>query len=110
MSQQELYMYDFFSEMKPIVKRLYISHCSIDKINFFCDCIFNILSGNIQMIAPASRKQLYPHRKLIDLLNNKKVGIRRKRHSLSTTNGLRLLRIIQPSVSNHLKKRHGIKQ
>ena len=103
-------MYEFFSGMKPIVKRLYISHCSIDKIKFFCNCIFKVLSGNIQMIVPVSRKQLNPHRKLIDLLNNKKVGIRRKRHSLSTTTGLRLLRIIQPSVSNPLEKRHGIKQ
>ena len=61
--------------MKPIVKQLYTLHSSIDKIIFFA-IAFSICSAVISRIAPASRKQLTPHRKLIDLLNNKKVGIR----------------------------------
>ena len=74
--------------MKPIVK-LYISHCSIDKIKFFCDCIFNMLSGNIRMLAPASKKKLKSERRLNELLN-KKIGISRKPQGLSSSSGLKL--------------------
>ena len=110
MSCLDLYMFEFFNEIKPIVIKLYISHCSIDKMKFFCDCIFNMLRGIFRVLAPASKKKLNSQRRLIELLNNKKIGIARKRQGLSSSSGLKLLKLIQPSVSNHLKKRHGIAQ
>ena len=67
-----------------------------------------MFSGNIRMFAPASKKKLNSQIRLIELLNNKKIGISRKRQGLSGSSGLKLLKLIQPSVSNHLKKRHGL--
>ena len=110
MSQRDYYMFELFVQMKPIIKRLYVLNCSAGNIKFFCNCLFNIVHGHIKMVANVSRKKLKPLKKLIELLCSKKVGIRRKRQTLSTKAGLKLLKLIQPSISSHLKKRHGIEQ
>ena len=110
MSQQDYYMFEFFVKMKQIVKRLYVLHCPSENIKFFCNCLFNIVHGHIDMDANVSRKKLKKFEKLIEILCNKNVGILRKRQSLSTSAGLKLLSLIQPSISIHLRRRHGIKQ
>ena len=104
MSQQELYILDFFDDMKPIVKRLYILHCSVDKIKFFSDCIFNIVRGHIQMTVSASRKKLEKHKQMIETLCNKKVAIVRKRQTLSSKQGLKLLGLITINFHSFTKK------
>ena len=103
-------MFEFFVKMKVIVRRLYILNCAPENIKFFCNCLFNIVNGHIDMQANVSRNKLQRFEKLIEILCNKNVGIRRKRQSLSTSTGLKVLSLIQPSISNHLKRRHGIEQ
>ena len=110
MSQRDYYMLEIFIQMKPVVKRLYLLNCSAEIMKFFCDCLFNIVHGHIEMDANVSRKKLKPFEKLIEILCSKKVSIRRKRQSLSTSAGLKLLNEIQPSIASHLKKRHGIER
>ena len=110
MSQQELYMFDFFVNMKPIVRRLYLLHCPKENIKFFCDCLFNIVSGHIAMAENASRKKLERHRRLIEILCNMKVGLMRKRQLLSASHGLKQLTLIQPSISRHLEIRHTVER
>ena len=108
MSQQELYMFEFFVNMKPINRRLYLLHCPKENIKLFCNCLFNLVSGHIAVAENASRKKLERHRRLIEILCNKKVGLMRKRQLLSASHGLKLLTLIQPSISRHLEIRHAI--
>ena len=110
MSQHDYYMFELFVQMKPVVKRLFILNCSAEIIKFFCNCLFNIVHGHIEMEENVSRKKLKQFEKLIEILCSKKVGIGRKRQSLSTSAGWKLLILIQPSISSHLKKRHGLEQ
>ena len=110
MSQRDYYMFELFVQMKPVVKRLYLLNCSPENIKFFCNCLFNIVHGHIQMDSNVSRKKLKPFEKLIEVLCDKKIGVQRKRQRLATSAGWKLLSLIQPSISSHLKKRHGIEQ
>ena len=110
MSQQELSMFEFFVNMKPIVRRLYLLHCPKKYKKFFCNCFFNIVTGHIAMAENVSKKKLERHRRLIENLCNKKVGLMPKRQLLSASHGLKLLTLIQPSISRHLEKRHAIER
>ena len=110
MSQKELYMFEFFVNMIPIVRRLYLLHCPKENTKIFCNCLFNIVSGHIAMAENVSKKKLERHRRLIEILCNKKVGFMRKRQLLSASHGLKLLTLIQPSISHHLEIRHAIER
>ena len=99
-----------FFNMKPIDRRLYLLHCPNENKKFFRKCLFNIVSGHIARAASVSKKKLERHRRLIEILCNKKVGLMRKRQLLSGSHGLKLLTLIQPSISRHLEKRHAIEQ
>ena len=110
MTEQELYMLEFLVNMKPIVRRLYLLHCSKENIKFFKNCLFNIVSGQIGMAENVSKKKLEKHRRLIEILCNKKVKLKRKRQLLSASHGLKLLTLIQPSISRHLELGHTIER
>ena len=103
-------MFEFFVNMKPIVRRLYLLHCPKENIKFFSDCLFNIVSGHIAMAESVSKKKLERHRRLIEILFTKKVGLTRKRQLLSASHGFNLLALIQPSISRHLGIRHAIER
>ena len=100
----------FIGNMKPIVRRLYRLHCSKEKINFSCNCLFNIVTGHIAMAEKVSQKKLERHRRLTEILCNKQLGLMPKRQILSASHGLKLLALIQSSISRHLEIRHGIER
>ena len=109
MSQQELHMFEFFVNVKPIVRRLYLLPCSKENIKCFSNCLFNIVSGHMAMAENVSKKKLERHRRLIAILCNK-MGFLRKRQLLSASHGLKLLALIQPSIASHLETLHGIER
>ena len=57
-----------------------------------------------------SKKKLERHRRLIEIFCNKKVELMRKQQLLSASHGLRLLALLQPSISRHLEIRHAIER
>ena len=76
----------------------------------FSVTVFSTVSGHIAMAENVSKKKLERHRRLIETLCNKKVGLLRKRQLLSASHGLKLLTLIQPSISRHLEIRHAIER
>ena len=62
------------------------------------------------MAEHVSKEKPERHRRLIEILCNKKVGLMRKRQLLSASHGLKLLVLIQPSTSRHLEIRHAIER
>ena len=110
MSQRDFYTLELFSKIKPILKQSFLLHCPTELIRFFCNCLFNVVHGGIRMTANVSVKKLKRHQSNIETLCRKKCRIRRKRQLLATRNGIKLLKLIEPSVLNHLRKRLDIKQ
>ena len=103
-------MPNLFHSFKPIVKKSFLSYFPNNDINFFCDCIFNVVHGQVKMDSSVTKKKLDRNRRLIERLYRRGIEIALKRPLLFSDEGLKLLVLIQPSISNHLKKRHELKQ
>ena len=92
------------------MKQSFLLHCPTELNNFFCNCLFNVVHGGIRMTANVSVKNLKRHQFNIETLCRKKSRIKKKRQLLAAKNGIRLLKLIEPSLLNHLRKRLDIKQ
>lgn len=110
MSQRDYYTLDLFSSMKPIVKQTFLLHCSNENIKLFCNCVFNVVHGQIKMTANVSLKRLQKFEAIIDFICRKTNKLNKKRQFLASKNGIKLLQLVEPSILLHLKKRHGINQ
>ena len=75
---QHLYTIELFSSFKPILKRHFILHCSDDIIKLFCNCLFNIKEGAIELknVKPNTLKK---NKLLIQQLCSPKIRLAVKR-------------------------------
>ena len=103
-------MLDLFHSFTPIVKKRFLSYCPNNDIKFFCDCIFNVVHGHVKMDSGVTKKKLDRKKRLMERLYRRGIKIALKRRLLLSDEGLKLLVLIQPSISNHLKKRHELKR
>ena len=110
MSQDNFYILELFSKIKPVLKQSFLLHCPVQIIKFFCNCLFNVVHGQTKMTADASAKKLKRHEASIAIICKKKSPINKKRQILATRRGIKLLKLIECSVLNHLKQRLDIKQ
>lgn len=113
MSLQNFYTVDLFLKFPTVLKKSFILNCSDDIIKFFCDSIFNVVKGNVKLAKTLQSKisTLSREKNTMKLLCSKrKVSVKRKRYILASPRGLRLLKLILPSISNHLKVCHGIER
>ena len=113
MSLQNFYTVDLYINFPVVLKRCFILNCSDDIIKLFCDCIFNVVRGNVKLEKKLQSKlsTISREKTTMETLRSKsKISLRRKRHLLATTRGLRLLKTNLPSVLNHLKSYHDIKR
>ena len=56
MSQQELYMFEFFVKMKPIVRLFYLSHCSKEGMKFSQTVFLTLSVGILQWLRMFPKK------------------------------------------------------
>ena len=110
MSQLDYYMLELFNKMNSVVKQSFLFHCTNENIRFFCHCIFNVVHGQIKMTVSDSPQKLKKYASIIAVLCGKNKRFGRRRQSLASKSGIKLLQLIEPSVLNHLKKRHGLEQ
>ena len=113
MSLQNFYTVDLFMKYPTVLKKCFILHCSDDIIKFFCDSVFNVVKGNVKLARTLQTKlsTLSREKKTLEILCSKrKVSMKKKRYILGSQRGLRLLKLVLPSVSNHLKICHGIER
>ena len=109
MSLRDYYMLDLFQSFKPIVKKSFLSYCPNKDIKYFCDCIFNVVHGHVKMDRSVSKKKPDRNTTLVERLYRRGLKIALKRRLLLSDEVLKLLVLIQPSISNQLKKRHELK-
>ena len=80
------------------------------KSSFFCSCLFNVEHGQITKSADISAKKLKRPENNIAIICKKDGGIMKKRRLVATRGHIILLKLIEFSVLNRLKKRLDIKQ
>ena len=69
---------------KPAARKAILEHADGELINCICECIDNILKGNIK-ISKIHKKKLGRSTKVLDELRKKKTGLKRKKHCSFST-------------------------
>ena len=110
MSRRNFYMLDLFTDMKPVVKQTFLLHCSNEIKKFFLQLSFQCGSWSNQNGINCFPQKMEKFTSLIDFLCAKSNKIVKKRQSLASKNGLKLLHLIERSILDHLMKRHDIGQ
>ena len=113
MSLRDLYTVDLYIKFPLTLKRCFNLNCSVEVIQLFCDCIFNVIKGNVKLEKKVQAKisTLSREKSIIATLCSKKnISLKRKRQLLASPRGLPLLKVILPSVLSHLKSYHDIKR
>lgn len=99
---QHLYTIELFSSFKPLLKKYFILHCTDEIIKLFCNCIFNIKEGSIEL-KNVNIVSLKKKRALIEKLCSPKVKLVSKRELLASKQGQSLLRLLNSSILRYLK-------
>lgn len=73
-------------KLKPNVAKAVIHDANDEVIKCICECIQNVLNGVVK-IPQATKRKLKRHKRKIRQINNKRIGIRRKRKLLEQSGG-----------------------
>ena len=113
MNLQNYYTVDLYLKFSPTLKKIFILHCPDNILKFFCDCVFNVVKGKVKLDKKLQEKAVFLAREKVNLekiCSKRRIALKRKRQVLGSERGLRLLKLILPSVQIHLKSCHGIEQ
>ena len=113
MNSQNYYTLDLYQKLSPTLRKFFILHFSDEIIKFFCDCIFNVVKGRVKLENNIQRNMAVLSREkpnIEKICTKKRVSLKRKRQVLGSDRGMRLLKLVIPSVLNHLKNCHDSKQ
>lgn len=98
-SKQMISMLKHYQTFSPLLKKLFVLHCNADFIIFLLECFINIIEGNLKI---QSKNALSPFSKILALLvedrSKAEVSIKKKRHLLMTSSGIKLLNIVYVSI------------
>lgn len=113
MNLQNYYTVNLYLKFSPLLRKHFILNCPDDILKFFCDCIFNVVKGKVKLEATSQHKLAVLTREKTNLekiCSRRTFSLKRKRQVLGSQRGLRLLKLVLPSVLNHLKNYHGIER
>ena len=99
---QHLIIFETFSSFKPLLKKLFILHCSDEIIKIFCNCIFNIKEGRIEL-KNVNLMSLKMNKFLIEKLCSTRIKLSLKRQLFASQQGTSLLRLLNSSILRYLK-------
>ena len=88
-----------FQSLSRKCKSHFPQSCPKEFIRFLCECIVNLLKGNLLVI---KRHPVVKFQDEVWLLLLKRTTWKQKRNVLSSEKGLQLIAVITPAVSNHL--------
>ena len=80
-------------------KKLFLQSCPKEFIQFLCECIKNLLKGNLQGI---KRHHVAKSQSEVRLLSLKRTTWKQSRDILASERGLQLIKVITPPLINHL--------
>ena len=99
MDTQNLSALQVFQSFSHKCKSLFFQSCPKAFIRFLCECIRNMLKGNLQSI---KRHHVTKNQSEVRLLSLKRTTSKHRRDILASEGGLHLLEVITPPVTNHL--------
>ena len=99
MDTQNLSTLQVFQSLSRKCKSHFLQSCPKDFLRFLCECIVNLLKGNLQAI---KRHHVVKFQDEVWLLSLKRTTWKQKRNVLSSEKGLQLIAVITPPVINHL--------
>ncbi len=71
----------------PKLRTAILKHCSNDTVRCLCDCVFNVLSGNLKL-TPKQKKQLVRFKCALRQLASRSLPLNKKRNVLVQHGGL----------------------
>ena len=101
MNTQNLCTLQVFQSLSRKCKSHFLQSCPQEFIRFLCECIVNLLKGNLQII---KRHHVVNFQEEVSLLSLKRTTWKQRRNVLSSEKGLQLLAVITPPVINHLSR------
>ena len=99
LNTQNLSTLQVFQSFSHKCKSLLLQSCPKEFIRFLCECIVNLLKGNLQRI---KRHHVVKFQSEVRLLSLKRTTWKQRRDILASEIGLQLIKIIAPPVINHL--------
>ena len=87
---------------KPKLRKAILQHCDNDLIETICDCVYNVVKGNIPGVNAKVVKKLVPHKKTLIKLT-KRIPLKEKRKTLVQKGGA-LLPLLLPFVAPLIAK------
>ena len=99
MNTQSLSTLQVFQSFSRKCKSLFLQFCPKEFIRFFCECIVNLLEGNLQSL---KRHHVTKFQKEVRLLSLKRVTWKQRRDVLASEKELQLIKVITSPVINLL--------
>ena len=99
MNTQNLPTLQVFQLLSRKCKSHFLQSCPKEFIRFLCECIVNLLKGNLQTIR---RHHVVKFPDEVWLLSLKRTTWKQRRNVLSSEKGFQLIAVITPPVINHL--------
>ena len=99
MNTQNLSTLQLFKLLSHKSKSHFRQSCPKEFIRFLCECIVNLLKGNLQAI---KRHHVVKFQDEVWLLLLKRTTWKQRRNVLASEKGLQLIAVITPPVINHL--------
>lgn len=98
MSEKDVLTLKRFTKLNNKKKKEFITNCSNDFIQFLCECVINVLDGNV----PINISIILDYEIEMRHLRQKSLSNSVRRKILSTPGGLNLIKSIQEPVLNYL--------
>lgn len=96
---QNVCILEAFQTFTPTFKKIFLHHCPKEFIRFLCECVINILHGNL--IIPKSKLQ--PYKRQLRKISQKTPSYRERRTVWCSKKGLSLIRVLSIPVINKFK-------
>ena len=88
-----------FQSFSHNCKNHFLRSCPKNFIRFLCECMINLLKGNLQSI---ERHHMANFQSEVRLLSLKRTTRKQRRDILASERGLQLIKVVTPPVINHL--------
>ena len=101
MNTQNFSTLQVFQSFSHKCKSLFLQSCPKKFVRFLCECIINLLKGNLQSL---KRHHMTKLQSEVRLLSLKRTTWKQRRDILASERGLQLLKVNTPPVNNHLSR------
>ena len=96
--QKHLDFLNLLSKTHPIQQRALLETAEPDQVRAICECIYNIMHGNIP-IPQGIKEELIPKKQVLRDLADTKVPYKRKKNLLLQSGGSILGALLPPAIS-----------